>query len=156
MYTLEGYRSTYTELRRTIEELRALLAEEQWRSRPNTRRAYEALCDLGDRVRRHLADEDRGLYPTLLIHDDPAVNSIAWGLLSDEKPLRQSFEEYYERWLKYGDRDFDEDFLAETREVFDLVAQRIEREERVLIPKLIEIGLFGRERPASGGASSSR
>ena len=33
-------------------------------------------------------------------------------------------------------------FLAETREVLDPIAERIEREERTLLPKLVEIGML--------------
>lgn len=142
MHTLDGYLSTYSELRRMIDDLRSILTIEQLRVRPNAQTAYESLCDLGERVRRHLAEEDRRLYPSLLIHDDPNVKSMAWGFLSGEKPLRQSFDDYYNRWLKNCDHNFSDEFLAETHKVFEMVAQRIEHEEQVLIPKLIEIGLF--------------
>lgn len=157
MQILDGYRHTHSELRRAIAELSAMLDAEQWRRHPQTRHAYEALCELGERVRLHLADEHRRLYPTLLMHDDPDASSVAWRFLSSELPLRQSFDRYYERWLKYCDHDFgddfgNDDFLAETREVFDLVAQRIEREEQVLIPKLLEVGLLGRA-PMSGDSA---
>jgi hemerythrin-like domain-containing protein len=142
MQSLDGYRSTHSELRQMIEDLRALLTREQLRIRPNARTAYELLCDLGEKVRRHLADEDRSLYPSLLIHEDPKVKSIAWGFISGEKPLRKTFDEYHKRWLKNCDFNFSDEFLAETREVFDMVGQRIEREEQVLLPKLVEIGMF--------------
>lgn len=142
MHTLDGYRSTHSELRQMIEDLRSLLTQEQLRIRPNAKTAFELLCDLGEKVRRHLADEDRGLYPSLLIHEDPKVKSIAWGFISGEKPLRKTFEDYHKHWLKNCDYNFNDEFLAETHEVFDMVGQRIEREERVLFPKLVEIGMF--------------
>jgi hypothetical protein len=125
-----------------IDNLRAMLAGEQLRIRPNASTAYELLCDLGERMQRHLTEEDRGLYPSLLIHDDPNVKSIAWGFISGEKPLRQTFNDYHTRWLKNCDVDFSDEFLAETHEVFEMVGQRIDREEQVLLPKLVEIGLF--------------
>ncbi len=139
---LDSYRNTHFELRQMIDELRSLLTKEQLRIRPNASTAYELLCDLGERMQRHLAEEDRGLYPRLLIHEDPKVTSIAWGFISGEKPLRQTFNEYHSRWLKNGDFDFSDEFLAETHEVFKMVGERIEREEQVLLPKLVEIGIF--------------
>ncbi|WP_295385563.1 hemerythrin domain-containing protein [uncultured Thiodictyon sp.] len=142
MPTLDGYRSTHSDLRQMIDDLRSLLTMEQLRIRPNARTAYELLCDLGERVRRHLTEEDRGLYPSLLIHDDPKVKSLAWGFISGEKPLRKTFDDYHSRWLKNCDFNFSDDFLEETQEVFAMVAQRLDREERVLFPKLVEIGLF--------------
>jgi hypothetical protein len=89
MSTLESYRHTHGELRQMIEDLRSLLTPEQLRIRPNAKTAYELLCDLGTKVRSHLAEEDRSLYPSLLIHEDPKVKSIAWGFISGEKPLAQ-------------------------------------------------------------------
>jgi len=142
MHTLDGYRSTHSELRQMIDDLRSILTREQLRIRPNAKTAYELLCDLGERVRRHLAEEDRGLYPSLLIHEDPKVKSLAWRFISGERPLRNTFDDYYTHWLESCDFNFCDEFLAETHEVFDLVGQRIEREEQVLIPKLVEIGMF--------------
>ncbi len=142
MQTLDNYRGTHSELRQMIDDLRAILTKEQLRIRPNAKTAYELLCDLGEKVRRHLADEDRSLYPSLLIHEDPKVKSIAWGFISGEKPLRKTFDEYHKRWLKNCDFNFSDEFLAETHEVFEMVSQRIDREEQVLLPKLVEIGMF--------------
>jgi hypothetical protein len=142
MHTLESYRSTHSDLRQMIDDLRAILTSDQLRVRPNAKAAYELLCDLGERVQRHLSEEDRGLYPRLLIHEDPKVKSIAWGFISGEKPLRQTFDCYYQRWLKDCDFNFNDEFLEETHAVFDMVGQRIEREEQVLLPKLMEIGMF--------------
>ncbi|NCA69236.1 MAG: hemerythrin domain-containing protein [Sphingobacteriia bacterium] len=140
--SLESYRHTHHELRQMIEDLRSLLTPEQLRIRPNARTAYELLCDLGTRVRRHLAEEDRALYPSLLIHEDARVKSIAWGFISGEKPLRKAFDDYHRRWLKNCDFNFTEEFLRETHEMFEMVEKRVEREEQVLLPKLVEIGLF--------------
>ena len=146
MQTLDGYRSTHSELRQMIDDLRSLLTMEQLRIRPNARTAHELLCDLGERVRQHLAEEDRGLYPSLLIHDDPKVKSIAWGFISGERPLRKIFDDYHKNWLRNCDFNFSDDFVAETHEVFEMVGQRIEREEQVLFPKLVEIGIFNEAR----------
>jgi hypothetical protein len=54
MHTLDSYRSTHVELRHMIDDLRAILTVEQLRIRANAKSAYELLCDLGERVRRHL------------------------------------------------------------------------------------------------------
>lgn len=142
MHNLEYYRSNHTELRQMIDELRTLLTPEKLRIRPNARSAYELLCDLGDRVQRHLAEEDRRLYPTLLIHDDPKVKSIAWGFISGERPLRKIFGDYHATWLKNCDFNFCDDFISETHQVFDMVAMRLDREEQVLFPKMLEIGML--------------
>jgi hemerythrin-like domain-containing protein len=81
-----------------------------------------------------------------LIHEDPRVKSIAWGFISGEKPLRRTFDEYYKKWLKDCDFNFSDEFLEETREIFDMLTYRIDREEQVLFPKLVEIGLLEEQR----------
>jgi hypothetical protein len=147
MRTLDYFRSAHSELRQIIDDLRSILHPEQLQVSPNAKSAHELLCDLAEKVHHHLGDEDRGLYPSLLIHDDPSVKSIAWGFIGGEKPLRATFDDYHARWLRNWDVDFSEEFLAETREVFDVVNQRIEREEQVLLPKLVEVGIFSESRP---------
>lgn len=142
MPDLSDYRHSHFELRQMIDDLKSILTPEMLTIRPNAKTAYELLCDLGTKVRGHLAEEDRSLYPTLLIHEDPKIKSIAWGFISGEKPLRKVFDSYHKRWLKNCDFKFTDDFLAETHEVFEMVAKRIDREEQVLFPKLLEIGLF--------------
>jgi hypothetical protein len=148
MQTLDSYRGTHVELRQMIDDLQSILTPELLKVRPNAKTAYELLCDLGEKVKQHLAEEDRSIYPSLLIHEDPRVKSIAWGFISGEKPLRKTFDDYHRKWLKHTDYKFPEEFLGETREVFDMLVQRIEREEQVLFPKLVEIGMFQEARAA--------
>lgn len=142
MQTLSSYRNRHAELSQMVEDLRSIMTQEQLQIRPNAKAAYQLLCDLSDKVKQHLAEEDKGLYPSLLIHEDPKVKSIAWGFISGEKPLRKTFDDYYKKWLKNCDFNFTEAFMQETREVFDMLEYRMEREERVLFPKLVEIGMF--------------
>ena len=142
MQTLSSYRDRHAELTQMIEDLQSILKPEMLKIRPNARTAYQLLCDLSDKVKEHLSEEDRGLYPSLLIHEDPKVKSIAWGFISGEKPLRKTFDDYYKKWLKNCDFNFTDEFLQETTEVFRMLSDRIEREEQVLFPKLLEIGIF--------------
>ena len=142
MHDLAHYRNRHTDLLQMIEDLQQLLAPEMLRIRPKAKTAYVLLCELGSKVKEHLSEEDRGVYPSLLINDDPRVKSIAWGFISGERPLRQTFDEYHRKWLKNCDFNFTEDFLRESQGVFRMVAERIDRENRVLFPKLVEIGLF--------------
>ena len=142
MQTLSSFRSRHAELMQMIDDLQAILNLEQLKIRPNAKTAYQLLCDLSDKVKEHLAEEDKGLYPSLLIHEDPRVKSVAWGFISGEKPLRKSFDDYHKKWLKNCDFNFTDDFLRETHEIFDMLVGRIEREEQVLVPKLLEIGMF--------------
>ncbi|MFZ1574342.1 MAG: hemerythrin domain-containing protein [Chromatiaceae bacterium] len=146
MLDLAHYRNSHTDLLHMIEDLQQLLTPEMLQVRPNARTAYLLLCELGSKVKEHLSEEDRGVYPSLLIHEDPRVKSIAWGFISGERPLRQTFDEYHRKWLKNCDFNFTEDFMRESHAVFRMVAERIDRENQVLFPKLVEIGLFQESR----------
>lgn len=139
MEILDGFRSRHVEIRDMIGDLQSLLQPEQLTIRPNAKTAYGLLCDLADMLKQHLAEEDRGLYPPLLIHEDPKVKSMAWNFISGERPLRRLFDDYHRRWLKECDFNFSEDFLSETLEILHLVEERIVREENQLFPKLEEI-----------------
>jgi hemerythrin-like domain-containing protein len=142
MQTLESYRANHAQLREMIEELRSVMTIDNLKIRPNAKTAYQMVCGLAEKVRDHLAEEDKGLYPSLLIHQDPTVKSIAWGFISGEKPLRKTFDDYHKKWLKNCDFNFTEEFVAETNEMFAMLLSRIEREENVLFPKLQEIGVL--------------
>ena len=149
MNNIESYRSTHAELMQMVSDLRSILNLDSLKIRPNAKTAHEMLCDLGDKLKVHLADEDKRIYPSLLIHEDPKVKSIAWGFISGEKPLRKTFDDYHKKWLKDCDFEFTEDFIEETNEMFDMLVHRIEREGQVLFPKLVEIGMF--KEAAAGG-----
>jgi hemerythrin-like domain-containing protein len=142
MQTLASYRNRHAELTQMVEDLRSIMTPQNLRIRPNAKTAYELLCDLADKVKAHLAEEDRGLYPSLLIHEDPKIKSIAWGFISGEKPLRKTFDDYYKKWLKNCDFNFTDELMQETNEIFDMLLYRLDREEQVLFPKLVEIGVF--------------
>jgi hypothetical protein len=151
MQILDDFRARHREIRQTISDLQQLLTEEQLRIRPNAMTAHQLICSLADKVKRHLAEEDKGLYPALLVHDDPRIKSIAWGFISGDRPLRRLFEDYRHRWLEYCDLRFGPRFLAETADMFHLILDRIEREERTLFPRLEATGMYRHSPPGEAG-----
>jgi hypothetical protein len=141
-HTLEDFRTRQDELLEMISDLKVMLNPDYLRIKPNAKTAYEMLCSLGEKMRNHLAEEDRGVYPPLLIHEDPKLKSLAWGFINGEKPLRKQFDAYYKRWLKDCDFNFSADFLRDSHELFDAIQDRVGREQNVLLPKLEESGVF--------------
>lgn len=140
--TLDTLRERQSELLSMISDLQAILDEDLLKIRPNAKTAYELLCDLATMVKEHLAEEDSGLFPSLLVHEDPKLKSIAWGFINGEKPLKKSFDDYHRKWLKNCDFNFSSEFMAESNEIFELVSRRIEQEQTILFPKLEKSGLF--------------
>jgi hemerythrin-like domain-containing protein len=155
MQTLEDFRTHHREIRAMIVRLERLLTAEQLQVRPNAMVAHQLICHLAERVKQHLAEEDRGLYPALLVHEDPRIKSIAWGFISGERPLRRLFEAYRQRWLADCELRFEPAFLSETRDMLGLIQDRIQREEQTLFPRLEQaIGRTPPPPPRAGAAAS--
>ena len=147
MQTLNGYRDSHSELRQMIDDLRSIMTPEMLKIRPNARTAYQLMCDLAKKVKHHLSEEDRQLYPNLLIHEDPKVKSIAWGFISGEKPLRRTFDEYHKKWLKDCDFNFTDEFMEETREIFDMLSSASIARSRSCYPSSWRSGCLAIRRP---------
>jgi hypothetical protein len=132
------------EMQDMISDLRAMLTMDQLKIRPNAMTTHKLLCDLGQKMKDHMASQDQEIYPGLLIHEDPKLKSMAWGFLNGQKPMRKQFDDYYNKWLKNCDFNFTEAFISDTLEVFDMLEERIAREKSILIPTLETTGVFNR------------
>lgn len=154
MHNVDGYLNTHFEVREIIKDLRKLFATGPLQGCGTAKTAYGLLCDLSERLHHHFIETNHGLYPHLLIHEDPLVNSLAWGFLGGERPLRRTFNAYCGRWLQDCQFNVNHECLTATRQVCALVEQRLDHEAQVLLPKLIEIGMFHRARRREIGGSS--
>ncbi|MEJ2406158.1 MAG: hemerythrin domain-containing protein [Candidatus Thiodiazotropha sp.] len=144
MSTLESLRGSHTDMLEIIGDLRAMMTREQLSIRPTAMTAHKLICELADKMKDHMVEQDRGIYPDLLTHQDPKLKSMAWGFLNGQKPMRKQFEQYHNKWLKNCDFNFSDDFIADTFEIFDMIEDRIQREETILLPTLEKSGVFAR------------
>jgi hemerythrin-like domain-containing protein len=135
-------KGSHGEMQVMIKDLRAMMTKDQLKIRPNAMTTHKLLCELADKMKSHMSSQDQEVYPGLLIHEDPKLKSMAWGFLNGQKPMRKQFDDYYNKWLKNCDFNFTDDFMAETFEIFDMVEERINREQTVLLPTLEISGLF--------------
>jgi len=142
--TLESLRGSHTDMLEIIGDLRAMMTREQLSIRPTAMTAHKLICELADKMKDHMVEQDRGIYPDLLTHQDPKLKSMAWGFLNGQKPMRKQFEQYHNKWLKNCDFNFSDDFIADTFEIFDMIEDRIQREETILLPTLEKSGVFAR------------
>jgi hypothetical protein len=99
-------------------------------------------CDLFfdyvDKVRKHLDVFDTKIYSLLLKQGDARAREIAERFLSGSIEIKRIFQEYLRTWpqkdrkrLVFNDHD---KFLQETREMFELVLNRIQDETEQLYP----------------------
>ncbi len=136
MHPVSFYHEQHVELLGMVEELRPLLNEESLKIRTIAKTAHNLLCEIAGKLKEHLAEEDKQLYPSLLTHNDAKVRTAAWGFISGQHALRQWTEQYNKKWLKDCNFEFTDEFLKDTGELLDLLAVRVDREERFLFPKL--------------------
>jgi hypothetical protein len=142
--TLEDIKGSHAEMLEVISDLRAMMTREQMSIRPNAMTAHKLICDLAEKMKGHMSQQDKSIYPDLLIHQDPKLKSMAWGFLNGQKPMRKQFDTYHAKWLKNCDFNFSDEFMADTFEIFDMIEDRIKREESILIPTLENSGVLAR------------
>lgn len=105
----------------------------------------EVTCELFfsyvDRVREHLDMEERELYQRLLAHKESRIRNTANKFLAGSGEIKRVFGQYLKRWCKSKElriKDHDQ-FVKETREMFELVLRRIEDEVEKLYPTVREV-----------------
>ena len=136
MKKIEDYRQEHIELLEMVNEIKPMLNERQFSIRPLAKTAHNLLCEIVEKISDHINSEDKDLYPSLLVDENPKIKSIAWGFKSGEQSLRRGILAYQKKWLKDCDFEFTEEFVNETLEVFELLGKRVEQEERVLFPRV--------------------
>lgn len=106
-------------------------------------------CDLlsrfRDKIWAHLMHEDKAVYAELLNHNDKSVNKVANQFINNTHSLKKILATYLKRWchmpgsISTAEEDNDS-FLAETREIFRLVDERIHLENTKLFPIILDNG----------------
>jgi hemerythrin-like domain-containing protein len=147
MTTIAHLRDAHVQLREMIADVKTGLTAENLKIKANAKAMHSLLCDVAVKVREHLGEEDKEMYPQLLKQGN-ALKHTAWNFIAGESELRKEFEAYYKKYLKDCKFELNTSFVDETNAILDAVLARIEREEKVLFPKLEEAGLFGSEQPA--------
>jgi hemerythrin-like domain-containing protein len=105
-------------------------------SQPGTAaRVLEQLATFSGKIKIHLAMEDNVLYPELLNASNTDTRATANSFKQEMGGIGQAFGAFRERW-KTAD-DVEKNLAAFTREVrqfFELLKQRIQRENTQLYP----------------------
>ena len=107
--------------------LSILLKNEEVRHSKVTFRLFKELVGT---LKNHFTLEDKTLYPTLLIHEDPEIKNVAGHFVSGTKAINQFFNKYAHQWSSPEATQLDTDsFLRETDGLFDFLKKRIDAEE---------------------------
>ena len=106
----------------------------------HTLRTNAIFCELLDRFRNkldeHLKHEARSIYPELLNHDDANIKQVAKDFVSNTHELERILSKYVKKWCQNINSENHEEFENETQEIFHLINDRIQMEEKHLFPVL--------------------
>ena len=102
----------------------------------NTHSAEKIVKKLLREITSHLKIEDEKVYPALESHSDPRVRKIAWAFKNEMGQMAPKVVTWGERWSSSRISSEPDAFINETRGIFQVLKNRIEREERELYPLL--------------------
>ena len=108
----------------------------------------EATCDLflqyAEQVVEHLYVEEKEVYRELLTHDDIKVKNTTKDFFSGSVEIKRVFNEYVGRWCKKKQLRVIKhtEFVQDSKEIFDLVLNRIEAETNILYPMVQKTGVY--------------
>jgi hemerythrin-like domain-containing protein len=95
------------------------------------------LLELAENLNVHLGREDKALYPALFRHPDKKISKIAKKYLNEMGGISYTFESYMTRWPhSMAIQDDPNQFISETRGIFESLSNRINKEDNILYPLL--------------------
>ncbi|MBF0587681.1 MAG: cyclic nucleotide-binding domain-containing protein [Magnetococcales bacterium] len=97
---------------------------------------------LGDQIGRHIKESEKLLKKRLNKCDDKQTHKTVKKYATDLNKLNGAYKGFLWSWTR--DRDMVEEnawFIAETRQMVEVINQRIQREETILFPKLFSDNL---------------
>jgi len=110
----------------------------QDRSMCDTACARDLFFDYKARVKEHIEVVDQRLCSKLISYPDQQVKNTADRFLSGSTEIKRIFSDYVKDWCSEKDRTLTirnhDDFVKDTREMFGLVLERIQRETEHLYP----------------------
>ncbi len=100
--------------------------------------AFRALAALGTILDKHLATEERSLYPGLLHHPDPQLRALAERFWTERAQVQAEFAEYRASWPSSAAIAIAPwQFIEETRAVLGTLWRRMKQEDEVLHPEVV-------------------
>ncbi|MFV1998434.1 MAG: hemerythrin domain-containing protein [Acidiferrobacterales bacterium] len=93
------------------------------------------LSTLAGKLKVHLVLEDNILYSALLSSSDENVRSVSQQFMDEMGGIAKAFQAYLEKWphaMAVEERP--QEFNDETQAILTVLAERIEKEEKILYP----------------------
>jgi Hemerythrin HHE cation binding domain len=139
--------------RRQHEELLELALEVDAALNPpsfpaNARDVRRMMARLKGKLVVHSTMENDALYPRLFQHDDPTIRALAQALFEELGGIYETFAIHHSKWSSVDLIEADPSgYVQHTRDIFDKLRLRMERENTELYPLADREGVA----PAEGG-----
>jgi len=135
MYSVDELRQQNQDIKNLCDVLSVLLENRSLHDNPY-------VCDLMLRFREmvwmHLVFEDNTVYAELVRHKSKSVSGMAKDFHDSAKVIKKKFSGYVRRWCNKTVTDEEHEALvAESREIFSLIRERVNYENEQMFP-LIE------------------
>lgn len=132
MYSLDELRKQNQDIAQLCEVLAVLMENKSLHSNPYV---CELMNRFKEKVWMHLVFEDNTIYAELARHNDPAIAETARRFHDSAREIKQRFSRYVKQWCrpKVGD-DEHEELVNESREIFGLIRERVDYEDRHIFP----------------------
>lgn len=131
MSKTQNYRKQHDQLLEIATDISKQLSEDNLSSDANGVRIL--LSNFMGKLKYHLAIEDKSLYPNLLAHPDEKIVSTAQEFIDEMGSMGKVVEAYNSKWSSAAKIQSDAaDFIRETKNVFGVLAKRIEKENNEL------------------------
>lgn len=93
------------------------------------------LSQLSAKLNVHLAMEDKALYPRLMNSKDQKCSSTAKQFFDEMGGIKDVFQKYLGKYsMPKQITDHADSFLKDTKDLFNALANRIDRENKILYP----------------------
>lgn len=129
-------RGQHDELVRIVTKISPLLTSNKIQE--NAKIIRDLLSDLFGKLNVHLVIEDKSLYPGLIKNPDDNVKKVAQKFIEEMGSIGEAVKAYKQEWPTASHiQKNPNDFLEQTKGLFDALANRIERENNELY-KLVD------------------
>jgi len=135
MSITDNLRMQHKELLEIVEDMSSCLTPDQLLK--EAAHVHSLLLTMSETLKFHLTREDTALYPALFRHPDKKISALAKKYLEEMGGISDAFGKYLAKWPHARSvQENPKDFINESREIFDALSRRIDKEDNELYPLL--------------------
>lgn len=132
MAATENFRKQHAEMVELVRKIEPLLDPQKLVTAAGEARTL--LSTLIGKLSLHLAVEDNSLYPRLKQHKDGKVRELATKFETEMSGVKPVVEAFSRKWTESAIRTDPKAFCDETRKIFAVLGDRIQRENTQFYP----------------------